>query len=84
MTRDFDPEPCSIGVDTIVDYLERMRRPRMAAFARQLLRQEQRHAADRQAWQERERHLLSRLHQYEPPAQFEVQPDYRPPAEASD
>ena len=86
MTREIDPEPCSIGLDTIVAYLERMRRPRMAEFARTLLRQEQQHAAERMSWAERERRLLSRLDAYEPLrcTLVQRQPDYTPPPEASD
>jgi len=84
VARDYDPEPCSIGIDVIIDYLEQRRRPRMAEYLRSLMTSEQRHAADRLNWEQDRAWLVKRLHQYEPPTPRVPPPDHTPPAEASD
>lgn len=80
--RDLDPEPCSIGCDTIVEYLEQMGRPKMAAFARRFEQMDSEHARERVAFREREQQLLARLAVYEPHVEREIH-NPRPPAEAS-
>ncbi len=61
-----DREPLTIGIDTIVAYLERQHMPRMAAFARDLQRLAESHAAERLRWQRDYDEVRTRLDQYEP------------------
>ena len=61
-----DHEPLTIGIDTIVSYLERQRMPRMAAFARDMQRMAESHAAERLRWQRDLEEVRARLDQYEP------------------
>jgi inhibitor of KinA sporulation pathway (predicted exonuclease) len=59
-------EPLTIGIDTIVAYFESMKMPRMAAFARDLMRMSQSHAAERMRWQRDYEEIRQRLDKYEP------------------
>jgi inhibitor of KinA sporulation pathway (predicted exonuclease) len=59
-------EPLTIGIDTIVAYLERQHMPRMAAFARDLQRLAESHAAERLRWQRDYEEVRARLDRYEP------------------
>ncbi len=77
-----DPEPASIGWDTIVDYLEHMRRPRMADFVRTFHDMEKRHAAERLEWQRREEEFMELVRRLQP-VPYERHNPY-PPPEASD
>ena len=80
---DPNPEPCSIGCDTIVNYLEQMGRPNMAEFARRFERMAEQHARERTAWMHREQELCEMLSQYQRRESHEPH-NPRPPAEASD
>lgn len=75
-----DPEPASIGLDTVVMELERLGRPRMADFVRGCERMEQRLVAESRRWQT----LYEQLRGPVEHAPREKQFDPRPPAEASD
>jgi len=61
-----DREPLTIGMETIVAYLERQRMPRMAQFARDMQRSAESHAAERLRWQRELEEVRARLDKYEP------------------
>ena len=62
-----DREPLTIGIDTIVAYLERQQMPRMAEFARDMKRAAELHASERMRWHREAAELRERLAKYEPP-----------------
>ena len=78
-----EPEPCTVTVEYVMEFLEQCDRPQSAALVRHISNEAQYASEKQRKANEDYNALLARLHTYEPPARYEPV-SYQPPPEASD
>ena len=81
-TRYIEPEPCSIGYDTVVVLLKQIGWDRAARLINHIGERDTQHNRESMRWQRLYFDTLARLHKYEPEAR-EQPYDPTPPPEAS-